>query len=555
MAQVAAQSSNMDGASATTDAPVVSARILKKRETDRKCQRMIRERTKSRIAYLEGLVEQFREQDSSGRLETMMKQLTDVKEERDTLVKKVKTIESIISGSSLKEDPDARDPTTIKVRSDSEDDAPLSVSSHHTVPQQSQSPRNEDLISNSNSNSNSQETLASSYVLHNKQFAAYLDSPLCTTTWSASSLQASPQPACECSIPSSAANPVANPASPIGPVNRWRYANDTLSEWFKWSPQALDMRDYFAYNDDVLVRVVVEGWDAAEQHGHMHPLWRLLRGIDEMIFTGQDVRERLGTLHLMGWLLLAHVNPTREQHMKLPSFYLKRPSRDMLHAYATEFFAWPGLRERFVYSEHRYCSTTFWRLYVQNLRLQWPYEFRDCYTYNTDTGLYNISPTFRERISDIRAWTMGMEMFKQYPELYSDIPAWNHIPTSLSSTSATSSRRQSRKALPLPPSSKVQETDDKGKAPIRRGSHVRLAQQLQMMPASLTERDINLSQSFNHYQSSNHSPRDMSGSTVSPAFEYAPSNIVTTGADMPSGQPMAVWGYNDNLDAFHPNPV
>lgn len=543
MAQITAKSSIMDDPSA--NAPVVSARILKKRETDRKCQRMIRERTKSRIAYLEGLVEQFREQDSSGRLETMMKQLADVKDERDALVKKVKTIESVISGGSFKDDQDARDASAIKMRSDSEDDAPPSVCSHRSRPQASQSPRNEEPATNSH------ESAAAIYSLHNKQFAAYVESPPCTA-WPVSSLQIPPPQACECSNQSSAAHP----ASPVGPVNRWRYANDTLTEWFKWPPQALDMRDYFAFNDDVLVRAVVEGWDAVEQHGHMHPLWRLLRGIDEVVFIMQDARERLGALHLMGWLLLAHVNPTREQHMKLPSFYLKRPSRDMLHAYATEFFAWPGLRERFVYSEHRYCSSTFWRLYCQNLHIQWPYEFRDCYTFNIDTGLYNISPTFRERISDIRAWTMGVDMFKQYPELYSDIPAWNHIPSSLSS--AASSRRQSRKALP--PSSKNQETSEKGKEPLRRGSQAQTTHQMQVMPASLNEREIDRprpshAQAFSSYHSSNHSPCDVSVSTISTVFGFPPPNIISTGVEMPNAPPMAVWGYGGNLDIFHANPL
>jgi hypothetical protein len=379
-------------------------------------------------------------------------------------------------------------------------------------------------------------------ALHHKQFAAYLESPP-STSWPTSSLQVSPHQACDCSSHSSAANP----PSAIGSVNRWRYANDTLTEWFKWSPQALDMRDHFAYNDDALVRAIVEGWDAVEHYGHMHPLWRLLRGIDEIVFPTLDVRERLGILHLMGWLLLAHVNPTREQHMKLPSFYLKRPSRDMLHAYATEFFAWPGLRERLVYSEHRYCSTMFWRLYCQNLRLQWPYEFRDCYTFNTDTGLYNISSMFRERISDIRAWTMGTDMFKQYPELYSDIPAWNHIPTSLNCATPSSSRRQSRTALP--PSSKNQEANEKGMVSLRRGSRAQSAHQMQMIPTSSTEREINPhpSRSFSNYQSSNNSPCNISTSTISPALEYPQSNMGNIGVD----GSMAVWGYNNNPDGYH----
>ena len=56
----------------------VSSRRLKKREIDRRCQRQARERTKTRIAYLEGLVEDFRRQDSSGQLATLIRELRHV---------------------------------------------------------------------------------------------------------------------------------------------------------------------------------------------------------------------------------------------------------------------------------------------------------------------------------------------------------------------------------------------------------------------------------------------------------------------------------------------
>jgi len=47
-----------------------------------------------------------------------------------------------------------------------------------------------------------------------------------------------------------------------------------------------------------------------------------------------------------------------------------------------------------------------------------------------------ISPTFDERIGDINALTMSGDIFKRWPEFYSDIPAYNHIPGSVSSPSA-----------------------------------------------------------------------------------------------------------------------
>ena len=77
-------------------ADTATSRRMRKRELDRRCQRIARERTKNRIAYLEGLVEDFRKQDSTGQVATLMKQLSDMGKERDTLVKTLQSIQNSI---------------------------------------------------------------------------------------------------------------------------------------------------------------------------------------------------------------------------------------------------------------------------------------------------------------------------------------------------------------------------------------------------------------------------------------------------------------------------
>lgn len=517
-------------------APAVSARILKKRETDRRCQRMIRERTKSRIAYLEGLVEQFRQQDSSGRVETLMKQLADMKDDRDTLAKKVKTIESIISDSKLKEEPDTQDLVLSTHRPDPDSPTPLLTIdtrqvTHHSHP-----------VSSELTSSSPLETPF--YQLHNKEYAAYIESSS-RSSWSASTLQPASNQPCECSTHFSALDPTKT-------LNKWRYANDTLTEWFKWSPQALDMSKYEAYNDDVPVRAMVEGWDAVEKFGRMHPAWKLLRGIDETIFGSLDRRERLAIVSVMGMLLQAHLNPTTDQHRKLPAFYLKRPSQDMLHSYATEYFAWPGLRERFVFSEHRYCSNIFWRVFCKSLRFQWQYEFRDCYVRNTETGLYKISPTFYDRIHDIRSWTMGMDMFKQYPELYGDIPAWNHIPASLAPV--VSATRHALRSFPsntsAPDTRKTSHADDTDIAHSQ-DMHQSSTQLTSQVNTSITQ------QAQSTYPQYPATPSHGSFESPTPplsSYDFTPSGMVTTMAEMNQIPPMNSWGYSTNLDMFQFNP-
>lgn len=126
----------------------------------------------------------------------------------------------------------------------------------------------------------------------------------------------------------------------------------------------------------------------------------------------------------------------------------------LAHSYAIDFLTWyvvhmelnivshfhpltkcirPGVRERFVFSQHRYCSNSFWKLFRDSFKIVWPFEFRDCYSRNTQTGLYQTSPTFGDRVQNINCWAMKPDMFRQYPEFYGDIPSIGSIPGAVSS--------------------------------------------------------------------------------------------------------------------------
>jgi hypothetical protein len=60
---------------------------------------------------------------------------------------------------------------------------------------------------------------------------------------------------------------------------------------------------------------------------------------------------------------------------------------------------------------------------------------------DTEMGLYKVSPAFRERISDLKSWTMGPDLFKRFPELYADIPASSTVPRSICDGSQLHSKK------------------------------------------------------------------------------------------------------------------
>ncbi|KAG7145718.1 hypothetical protein HYQ46_013334 [Verticillium longisporum] len=87
----------------------------------------------------------------------------------------------------------------------------------------------------------------------------------------------------------------------------------------------------------------------------------------------------------------------------------------------------PGIRDRFVFSQHRYCMNEFWNLFRLNLKLVWQLGFNACFIQNTTTGRFGLAPLFEERIRNIKAWTMNADILNQYPELADDIPLFTDM--------------------------------------------------------------------------------------------------------------------------------
>lgn len=446
----------------TNDPKVVSSRRLKKREIDRRCQRQARERTKTRIAYLEGLVEDFRRKDASGQVATLMQQLKEVEAERDIMSKTLKDIQKAMdvhrparsSEEEQTQDTDLRDSPGAERKSSVTslaDDAPLAFK---TEPGDGEELTRVDSFDLANFTATPPRQLTP----HDMLFAPEIvrlntDSqrPLSQAIVQAKKREENPMPSrwaknwahgqSSCSCHSHAERVPGR--RPVWQGNYWRYANEVLSERFDWTENVLPATDAMA--DDVPIRALLEGWDAVEQRGNLHPSWQILRRIDETLFATCPQTERLAILRAMHTLLQFHTESTSERYQRLPPWYMRRPSQTIAHSYAIDFFAWPGIRERFIFGEHNYCQNEFWHLFCKSFRLLWPYEFRDCYTREVETGLYKVSTNFDQRLTDIKCWTMGPDIFNRFPELHSDMPSYNHIPRPV-----TTGALQRRKTLAAP---------------------------------------------------------------------------------------------------------
>ncbi|RDW92144.1 hypothetical protein BP5796_01538 [Coleophoma crateriformis] len=446
-------------------ARTAAAKRMKKRELDRKCQRMARDRTKARMAYLERLVEDFQQQDSSGQIAALMSQLAEVRKERDTLVQ---TLQSIAKLSKNYQEPPAHPPTphdtdTAHVQQPQKHTAPVMsentkrLTLHSTIPPQDNrhltgpTQRVSDIMRQDETSFGATLTFPwetgmvptvagfemGDYGMGDlpntfpEMVINTSDAEIPPTTtqlqhWEFVIPQS--EEVCDCSTP-----PYIKP--PTRRQNQWRFANEILTSTTAPHTRSLIQKEAQGLVEDVLVRAIVDGWESVESELAQFPSWQMLRKIDEEMFCSCSKVERLAVMRAMGLLIAYHATNTPDRAAKLPWWYFKEDlplQAPISHSYAVEFLAWPALRRRMVFSQHRYCANTFWDLFRANFCVIWPYELRDCFTRDRETGAYRISPAFDTQLQDIRTWSMGRQFFQEYPELYSDIPAIDHIPGHIS---------------------------------------------------------------------------------------------------------------------------
>ncbi|OAG40233.1 hypothetical protein AYO21_05516 [Fonsecaea monophora] len=425
----------------------------KKRVADRHCQRQARARTKNKIAELESLVAHLTSQSGNEICRELREQLESARTECRSLKRKLATIYSLAQ-INLEEESDERHDVEGKERADS--------SPSFTLFNQPRSPpvAVNDLQVESSNDAGRQSRGPACNVHGEAEFGFALDDSLNLNfpdamfdeqTFNPMGLGPTPLEMDGMSGPHSCntitttatattSMPLSFPESgssctcshhihPHKQSNMWAFVSETLMDWKTHNWPKLQNDDTTA--DDIAVRAVIEGWTEPSLV-NLTASWRILREVDEKVWANSRDVDRLAVLCIMHLLLQCHLNPSEKNQSNLPAWYRPRPSQvAQKHAYAIDFFVWPGIRERFVYHYHKYCSNRFWALLAQHFRFVWPYDLRDCYVHNRSTNRYQLSDLFRRHLNDLTSFTFDKDMFGNYPEFDCDIPKYMKIPTSL----------------------------------------------------------------------------------------------------------------------------
>lgn len=260
----------------------VSAKRARKREQDRRSQRLARERTKSRITQLESIIAELQETDSV--TETLMA--------NRVCLSPLDTKQPATSRSCGTQTTSSNQPIT------------SNLCSSAAEPEKS-------------SNLFLEPSTPTSWIASTT--AQWLNNDLLSTADIGSSIIPLGTEACDCSPA-----PFSDPAKPPA-LNFWRFANETLVEPPEQSCDRLECREN-ELEDDVPVRAILEGWDSIEQHrGTDLPLsWRKLRLIDETLFPSCGNIERLAILRFMHLLYRYHQHRSLERKAALPAWFLAR---------------------------------------------------------------------------------------------------------------------------------------------------------------------------------------------------------------------------------------
>ncbi|CAH0045842.1 unnamed protein product [Clonostachys solani] len=400
-----------------------ASRRAKKRELDRRAQRAARERNRNRIAHLEETIDAMKAHDSTNKAADLMDQLAQVKLERDRLAETLQSISDLAGRHAL---PKAAEPAHLG-GSQSGQHALGGVRAASPIPSTESFVEglaiesNLDLQSIASPLPGAGQSGTQPVVEANDQLD--LDSET-LPIFSVSDGLILPEPlgVCDCILPPAPVGVTGSSAAADSSI--WKSANQILGLSPSLTQSTLRIED--KTSEDLPVRAILRGWNSFDS-GDLPPLWQMLRQTDTLQFRGCRDVERLAIMVMMHRILRCQADPSNERWKKLPPWLQGRPSQMLPHSPAVDFFVWPGVRERFVFFQHRYCSNTFWKVFAESFRLLWPFEFRDCYQRNVMTGAYSLSPAFESRLYDINCWAMTTDFFYHFPDFRSDIPCSQHI--------------------------------------------------------------------------------------------------------------------------------
>ncbi|KXH58349.1 hypothetical protein CSAL01_06524 [Colletotrichum salicis] len=351
-----------------TSQTAATSQRLKKREYDRKAQRVAREKTKNRIAQLESLVEKLSHQDDTATTASLMAELSKVTEQRNKLMRCLKTTSSLFNDHVKEAESWGSTGMVCDIPSPAKPPSTKEVSPKHPSPGSStslayssapifDSSTDEVLEKEMEDDMDSfmdESSLDISQLLGDSMFQPDFTAPVPLEGTNEPRMTAvtldTPTPRkkqklttehrrylykCHCSSTTRVRR--LSDGSQVS-CNNWKAGNEILQEPFALPDASIRLEGETV--EDVPVHAVLHGWDSLAHSGRMTPLWRKVRQLDELCFSACGQAERLAVLFIIHLLMRAYADPTLVKSTVVPMWYLKSPLQEISHDPSADYFAW-----------------------------------------------------------------------------------------------------------------------------------------------------------------------------------------------------------------------
>ena len=394
-------------------------KLERKRASDREAQRALREKTRSHVAHLESLVQSLQgEQD--GRIERLIAQLDQQRQEISKLKAALTSISKI--AEVAKATGGAESTETISMP---QDEPPDDAMNEPDPPDADQSQIMADFSKEDTQEDISDllppsDDLSSALLLPEGFHSPNIQSSFMPIE---SSNEEVDERSSEVEKPQSLS--IAQMASSIVRKKdldgRFWFLAGTLLTFILKNQQGHPT--YTAYDEDIAIRAVFDGWSAVIERYPLDRGWQWLKELDENIYFHLSPQHRLMHLRNTRLQLLHQLDPHAGWDQALPAFFAARPSQAHIeHDPLLEHFPWPGLRERILFSPMKFATNHFMDALRKHVHFIWPHDDRDLYVRDAMTGLYNYSSALNRQMMDIRCYTADSKFFDHFPELRQDIP-------------------------------------------------------------------------------------------------------------------------------------
>ncbi|KAF5589845.1 2-hydroxyphytanoyl lyase [Fusarium subglutinans] len=190
---------------------------------------------------------------------------------------------------------------------------------------------------------------------------------------------------------------------------------DKQRDYFQAFSQALDTIESEArghvfsgpeIDDDINIRAVLDGWDAARARNPFDIGWLMLQTLDEGFLWRSGAVERMATLRVIRSMLMVKLNPQLPPSRRPPVYMNPRPE----------------VRDYLILFGINYAPESLAAQFASDIGFRWPYDLRDTCRYQPAKGVYSFSEDFNLAYRNLDSWYMKSALVTTYiPPLPSNL--------------------------------------------------------------------------------------------------------------------------------------